>query len=105
MRSAQLFGCHVLVELLDAIASDRDVDDVAFLDDEVGPPELRNPETRQRNDVRLAVDVELAHAMTSPLRRDETLDEAHLGARVDPLDRRRLREDAAQHALDRPLDG
>src|SRR5581483_2735776 len=93
------------VELVDGIAGDGDVHDVAVLDHDLGPAQLRDAEARKGDDPRPLVEVEITHAVTRPLRLHDALDEAHLSTGVDPFDGGRLREDAAQHPLDGPLHG
>ena len=43
--------------------------------------------------------------MPGPRRGNQPFDQTHLGTRVDPLDRRRVGQDAPQDSLDRPLHG
>ena len=79
---------EVCVEVVDVIAGDGDVHDVAVLDHEVGSAQLGHTEPRQRDDVRLRLDVELSEAVARPFRRHDAFDEAHLRTGVDPLDGR-----------------
>ena len=70
------------------VAGDGDVDDVALLDRRGRRGAICDTPSRdERDDPGLAFDVELGDAVSGPRRRDQALDEAHLGARVDPLDR------------------
>src|SRR2546423_1540853 len=103
MSSAAGAGTDVEIEVVDVISGDRDEHGVAVLDHEIGTGELRHTETSHRDDVSHSVDVELGDAMPRPRRGNDAFDDADLRTWVDPLDRRRVGQDAAQNALDRPL--
>jgi hypothetical protein len=95
----------MVIELSDVISIDCDPHDVAFLGEQCRAYKLRNTKAGESNNSRTTFGFKFDERTTGPRNGNNTFDETHAGAWVDPFDTISVGLNATKYSFDRPLNG